>query len=61
MVGRFEVVASLLGILMTGILLLGLLERWDRTLLGMGYDSAALIAVFIGGVGLLYGLGAGGG
>lgn len=61
MVGRFEVVASLLGILMTGILLLGLLERWDRTLLGMGYDSAALIAVFIGGVGLLYGLGAGDG
>lgn len=59
-VGRFEVVACLLGILMTGILLLGLLERWDRTFLRMGYDSAAMIAVFVGGVCLLYGLGGGG-
>lgn len=56
-VGRFEIVACMLGIVMTGILLLGLLERRDRTLLGMGYDSTALIAVFIGGVGILYGIG----
>jgi cation:H+ antiporter len=55
--GRFEIVAALLGILMTGILLLGLLERRDRTILRMGYDSAALIAVFLGGVGILYALG----
>jgi cation:H+ antiporter len=55
--GRFEIVAALLAIVMTGILLLGLLERRDRTILGMGYDSAAMIVVFLGGVVILYGLG----
>ncbi|MGE0801967.1 MAG: sodium:calcium antiporter [Lautropia sp.] len=55
-VGRFEIVAALLAIAMTGVLLLGLLERRDRTLLGMGYDSAAIIAIFLGGVALLFGL-----
>lgn len=53
-VGRFEVVASLLAIVMTGILLLGLLERRDRTIFKMGYDSAAMLAVFLGAVGILY-------
>lgn len=57
--GRFEIVAALLGIVMTGILLLGLLERRDRTLLGMGYDSAAMLLVFLGGVVVLYQLGDG--
>jgi cation:H+ antiporter len=55
-VGRFEIVASLLGIVMTGILLLGLLERRDQTIFKMGYDSAAMIAVFLGGVAILYAL-----
>src|SRR5690606_38640521 len=35
--GRFEIAASLLGIVMMVILLLGLLERRDRTVLRMGY------------------------
>jgi cation:H+ antiporter len=52
--GRFEVVASLLGALMTGVLLLGLLERRDRTILRMGYDSATIIAMFLAGLVLLY-------
>lgn len=56
-VGRFEIVACLLGIVMTAILLLGLLERRDRTILRMGYDSIAMLVVFSGGVGILYGLG----
>ncbi|WP_198021821.1 sodium:calcium antiporter [Paracoccus sp. J39] len=56
-VGRFEIVTSLLAIVMTGILLLGLLERRDKTVLGMGYDSAAMLAVFLGGVAILYGFG----
>jgi cation:H+ antiporter len=55
-VGSFEIVAALLGIIMTGILLLGLLERRDRTILKMGYDSVAMLAVFAGGLVLLYGL-----
>ena len=54
--GRFELVAALLGIVMTSILLVGLLERRDRTIFGMGYDCAAMILVFIVGVGILYGL-----
>ena len=54
--GRFEIAASLLGIVMMGILLLGLLERRDRTVFKMGYDSAALIVVFFGGVIILYAL-----
>lgn len=55
-VGWFEIVASLIGIVMTGILLLGMLERRDQTILRMGYDAAAMIVVFLGGVGILYGL-----
>jgi cation:H+ antiporter len=54
--GRFELVATLLGIVMTAILLLGLLERRDRTILRMGYDCAAMIVIFFGGVAILYGL-----
>lgn len=53
-VGRFEVVAALLGALTTGILMLGLLERRDRTILRMGYDSVAIIVTFLGGLVLLY-------
>lgn len=52
--GRFEVVAALLGALMTAVLLLGLLERGDRTILRMGYDAATIIAMFFAGVVLLY-------
>lgn len=52
--GRFEVVASLLGALMTGVLILGLLERRDRTILRMGYDSATIIGMFLSGLVLLY-------
>jgi cation:H+ antiporter len=52
--GRFEIAATLLGILMTGILLLGLLERRDRTIFKMGFESAALIAAFLAGVAVLY-------
>ena len=55
-VGRFELVAALLAIVMSGILLLGLLERRDRTLLKMGYDALAMLMVFIIGVAILYGI-----
>ena len=50
----FESVATLMGIVMTGILLLGLLDRRDRTVLKMGYDSAVMLVVFAGGLVLLY-------
>lgn len=54
--GRFEIVASLLAMLMTGILLLGLLERRDKTIFKMGYDTATMLMVFVAGVGFLYAL-----
>ncbi|HZW17027.1 MAG TPA: sodium:calcium antiporter [Brevundimonas sp.] len=52
--GPFEAVAALLGALMTCVFLLGLLERRDRTILRMGYDSAAVIVLFLAGAVLLY-------
>jgi cation:H+ antiporter len=52
--GGFEVAASLLAGIVTGIFIVGLLERRDRTILRMGYDSLAAIAVFFGGLVLLY-------
>lgn len=56
--GVFEATAALLGLLLTGIFLIGLLERRDRTLFRMGYDSIAVIAVYACGIALLSQLGA---
>ena len=50
--GRFEVVAVILGIVLTSIYVVGLLDRRNRTILRMGYDSLAAIIVF--GIGLLF-------
>ena len=44
--GRFEVISALLGATLIGIFMVGLLEHRDRTILRMGYDSAAVIVVF---------------
>lgn len=52
--GRFEVISALLGVLLTGIYLVGLLEHRDRVVLRMGYDSLAVLALFVGGVALLF-------
>lgn len=54
--GNFEIVASLLGAFMTGLLMLGLLERRDQTIFKMGYDSLAVIGTFAAGLVLLYSL-----
>jgi cation:H+ antiporter len=54
--GPFEAVASLLALVLTGIFILGLLERRDKTVLHMGYDSLAAIVVFLAGLALLYSL-----
>ena len=51
--GRFETVGAMLTVFMTGIFIVGLLERKDRTLLRMGYDSLAAIAAFALGLVLL--------
>ncbi|WP_207462383.1 sodium:calcium antiporter [Azospirillum sp. SYSU D00513] len=52
--GRFEAVAALLGLLLTGVFVLGLLERKDRTVLRMGYDSLAALAFYAAGLAVLY-------
>lgn len=39
---------------MTSIYLFGMLERQDRTVLGIGWDSAAVILVYTGGMTVLY-------
>ena len=52
--GRFEIVAALLGIVLTAIYLMGLLEREDRTIFGLGYDSFAVLWVYFAGLVLLY-------
>jgi cation:H+ antiporter len=52
--GPFEAVSALLGVLLTGIILVGLLERRNRTIFRMGYDSAAVLAVFAIGAAVLY-------
>ncbi|QDU04541.1 putative calcium/sodium:proton antiporter [Gimesia chilikensis] len=43
-----------LGIICTGLYLWGILERRDKTILGMGYDSAMILLVYVGGMGLYY-------
>ena len=54
--GAFEALAALLAMLLTGIFVLGLIERRDRTVLRMGYDSLAAILVYGAGLVLLTGL-----
>jgi cation:H+ antiporter len=51
--GRFEVVACLLCILLTAIFMLGLIERRDRAILRMGYDSIAVLCVYACGLAIL--------
>lgn len=46
--GRFEVILALLGALLTGVFLVGLLERRDPRIMRMGYDSLAVIILFAG-------------
>jgi len=53
-VGEFATTGTLLGILVTGILLVGLAERRDRTVWRMGVDSAAVLVIYAGGLVILY-------
>jgi cation:H+ antiporter len=54
--GRFEATSALLGVTLTGMILIGLLERRNPTVLRMGYDSLAVVVLFAGGVALLFGV-----
>ena len=48
--GAFEIAAAALAALMTGIFVVGLIERRDRTIWRMGEDSVLAIIVFVGGL-----------
>jgi cation:H+ antiporter len=54
--GRFEIVSSLLGVTLTGVYLVGLLEHRHPLVLRIGYDSAAVMLLFAGGLALLFSL-----
>lgn len=53
-VGTLSLFASLLGIVLTVIYLIGLIERRNRTIARMGIDSLATLLVYGGGVFILY-------
>ena len=53
-VGAFSTFATLLGIAVTAITLVGILERRDTTVARMGVDSIAIAAAYLGGLVVLY-------
>ena len=59
MAGAFEAMAALIALVMSGVFVLGLIERRDRTVFRMGEDSVAVILVYAAGLAFL--LAAGGG
>lgn len=53
-VGAFAGVGALVAIVLTALFLAGMLERRDRTVARMGWDSLAAIFVYLGGLLVLY-------
>lgn len=48
--GTFEAAAACLSVIMTGIFVVGMLERRDKTVWRLGVDSALAILVFAAGL-----------
>lgn len=53
-VGGFSIFAGVLGIAVTGIYLAGLIERRDVAVFGIGVDTIAVTATYLGGISILY-------
>lgn len=53
-VGGFAAIAAVMGVVLTGIFLVGLAERRDRTIFRMGTDSALVLVLYLTGIGLLF-------
>lgn len=53
-VGAFAGFGALLAIVLTGLYLVGMLERRDRTVARMGFDSLAVLAVYLAGLFVLW-------
>jgi cation:H+ antiporter len=54
--GPFAAFGALLALLLTSFLLIGMLERRDRTIFRMGWDSVAVLLGYAAGVVVLHGL-----
>jgi cation:H+ antiporter len=54
--GRFAGFAALLAAMLSALYLIGMLARRERTVLRMGVDSLAVVATYLAGVAVLYGL-----
>ena len=52
--GAFAAFAALLAGVLTLLFLIGMLERRDKTILRMGFDSLAAILCYAGGLFVLY-------
>ena len=55
-IGTFSIAAAMLGIIVTGVYLVGFIERRDPVLFGIGLDSIIVVGAYLGGIALLYGL-----
>jgi cation:H+ antiporter len=53
-IGAFAAFAALLAGLLTLVFVVGALERRDRTVLRMGYDSLAATVLYVAGIAVLY-------
>lgn len=51
--GSFEIVGAMLALVLTGIFVIGLIERRNRTMFRMGEDSIAAIVAYASGTALL--------
>jgi cation:H+ antiporter len=54
--GRFASFSALLALLLTSLFLLGLIERRDRTIAGLGLDSVLALLTYSAGIAVLYAL-----
>jgi cation:H+ antiporter len=52
--GSFSIFGALLGIVITTVYLAGLIERRNRTILGLGVDSVVVLVCYLAGIGVLY-------
>jgi cation:H+ antiporter len=53
-VGAFSALGAVLGIVLTGVYLVAVLQRRRRVVLGMGIGSIVVLLLYLGGMGLLW-------
>jgi cation:H+ antiporter len=48
------IIGSIIGSIMTCVYLVGLMERENRTVFGVGWDSAFVVVIYVGSMAVLY-------